>query len=111
MKKEQCGEYPEKIHYAGNGEWRVRINITEVKDDDGLRHEYDELVLFVEPSYESIINALIQDRYPNGGEACMHRKGLIDINNKEYLEYLQFVDYAKQTAKELLTPKTNQDED
>lgn len=60
---------------------------------------FDQVFFDHMPERGEVINACIQDRYPNGEEQALQRKGILNREDPEFVDYLAFVEFIKaQTA-------------
>lgn len=50
--------------------------------------------------YEDIVSALVELKYTHGDEISLMRKGMLDIDDEEYNQYLAYVTACKNAAKE-----------
>lgn len=73
-------------------------NHNPVQDETGAWH-FDSYVFDHSPEYGEVINRIITDKYPNGEEAAIHRKGIVDKDNAEFVAYNQFVEQVKELVK------------
>ncbi|MGL5683575.1 MAG: hypothetical protein ACRDDZ_11085 [Marinifilaceae bacterium] len=54
------------------------------------------------PSYESIVNQIVSYHYPNGEENALLRKGVMNPQNNEFINYNTFVEDVKQEVATVL---------
>lgn len=50
--------------------------------------------------YEDIVSALVELKYTHGDEIALMRKGMLDIDDEEYNQYLIYVTACKCAAKQ-----------
>lgn len=86
---------PELIQRLGQSLYAYNHNIKET--DDGF--ECEQLLFDHIPTYPDVVNRIISDRYSNGAEMAIQRKGILDKENEEFVEYNNFVEDVKNRVK------------
>lgn len=87
---------PQIIEQLGVSLYAYNYNIQEV--DNG--YNYEQIILDSYPVYDVVINTIIRNKYPNGEENAIQRKGILDSKNAEFQEYNSFVERVKQEVKD-----------
>lgn len=82
---------PEKIEQLGINTYAYNYNIEEV--ENGFNYETE--IFNTCPTRSLVINRLVSNKYPEGAEQAVLRKGIRDPLNEEYLEYYEFVESVK----------------
>ena len=86
---------PERIQQLGLNLYAYNHNIQEVEDG----YDYEAIHFDHIPSANEIINHLVSQAYPNGEELAIQRKGIIDPQNNEFVNYYQNVEQIKAKIK------------
>lgn len=84
-------ERPARIEQLGITTFAFNHDIKEVESG----YEYDTYVFDHMPSKHEVINRIITEKYPDGEESAIQRKGIIDNQNPEFVAYNQFVEGVK----------------
>lgn len=93
-------EKPKTIERLGLSTFAFNYDIKEeiLKDDnenERIEYQYKTLIFEHLPTQGEIINRIISDTYPDGGELAVQRKGIVDKENAEFVEYNEFVESTK----------------
>lgn len=62
-------------------------------------YEYEQYIFPHEPTAYEVINRIISEKYPDGAENAIQRKGIVDKENVEFVEYCAFVEALKVKVK------------
>ena len=87
---------PQIIEQLGVSLYAYNYNIQEVESG----YNYEQIILDSYPVYDVVINTIIKNKYPNGAENAIQRKGILDSHNAEFREYNLFVEEIKKMVKE-----------
>ena len=82
---------PEKIEQLGINTYAYNYDIKE--DENG--YSFQTEIFDTYPTRGLVINRLVSNKYPEGAEQAVLRKGIRDPLNEEYLEYYEFVESIK----------------
>lgn len=82
---------PNRIEQLGMSLFAYNFNPTQTEDG----WEYESYYFNHIPNRDEIINEIVSRKYPNGGEFALQRKGIINPNDKEFLEYFERVEQIK----------------
>ena len=94
-------EKPARIEQLGMSTFAYNYDVQEVSvqtnENEPARIEYQfkTLVFDHKPSRNEVINRIINDKYPNGEESAIQRKGILDNHNPEFIAYNEFVENTK----------------
>ncbi len=86
---------PEIIERYDESHYLYRINITEEVNDNGLTYVWDEYVVEQPITRDKVIDAIIKDKYRDGASEAAIRKGVIDKNDSDFVEFYNFVESLK----------------
>ena len=97
-------EKPKTIERLGLSTFAFNYDIKEeiLKDDnenERIEYQYKTLIFEHLPTQGEIINRIISDKYPDGEESAIHRKGILDRQNPEFVAYNEFVENTKAKIK------------
>lgn len=82
---------PEKVQQLGINTYAYNYDIKE--EENGYSCETE--IFDTYPTRGLVINRLVSNKYPNGAEQAVLRKGIKDPLNEEYLEYYEFIESIK----------------
>lgn len=111
MRANTVNNYPVTFENRGDHTYYYNYNIVEgVKEnEDGTfipSYDYDQVIIFGEPTYEKTVATVVRDRYTIDNELALVNNynrfalGVSDNDHKEeYLEYITFVSEVKTKAK------------
>jgi len=95
----QSNERPETIQKLGHSLYGYNYNISETtKTVMGVEQkgfEFTQILFGHVPTRGEAINAIISEKYPNGEENALQRKGITDSQNPEFMAYAEFVEDVK----------------
>ena len=91
----KSNDRPELIQRLGQSLYTYNHNVVQV--DEG--YECVQLLFDHIPTYADVVNRIVTDKYSNGAEQATLRKGALDSNNAEFVEYNEFVENIKQLVK------------
>ncbi len=91
----KSNDKPELIQKLGQSLYAYNHNITVT--DEG--YECVQLIFNHIPVYPDVVNRIVSEMYGNGAEQAVLRKGVLDVNNEEFVEYNKFVENVKQLVK------------
>lgn len=98
-------EIPAKIQQLGLSLFAYNYDIkTYISESTEMQpaaqgYEYESYLFKHKPTAYECINRIITDKYPDGAENAIQRKGIIDKENPEFLEYCSFVEELKLKVK------------
>lgn len=84
-------EIPKRIEQLGRSLYAYNYAVEQT--DDG--YMYNTLVFDHIPSRNEVINRIILEKYPDGEESAIQRKGILDPSNAEFVSYNNFVEQTK----------------
>lgn len=88
-------ERPKVIDQLGHSTFAYNHAIQETEDGyTFIAYLFDHL-----PTCNEVINTVIQNRYPNGEESAIQRKGILDNHDPEFIAYNGFVEETKANVK------------
>lgn len=98
---------PSAAEYLGNGKWHYNYNIVEAEKDGTTFYDYDQIELKQEPTYASVVSAIIRETYSECDEMAIVNKynsyalGIAADESyvETYKEFLSFVENVKSTVK------------
>lgn len=98
---------PNPIEYIGNGKWCYNYNISETTIEHEIFYNYDQIILTQEPTYKTVVPAIIRETYSETNEISIINKyngsilGVIpnDGQIEKYKDFLVFVDKIKNLVK------------
>lgn len=100
----QSNERPETIQKLGHSLYGYNYDISEtVKTTMGMEQkgfEFTQTLFDHAPTRYEAINAIIANKYPNGEENALQRKGILNPENAEFVAYCEFVENVKQFTKD-----------
>lgn len=74
-------------------------NIQEINVDGETHYEYDmKLIKAKINSRDEAIEIFVALEYSTGAEISLIKKGMLDSNNQEYLNYLDYVQWCKEQS-------------
>ena len=86
---------PQTIERLGVNLYSYNHNIQEVEGG----YEFTRYLFDHSPTINEVINAVITSIYPDGEELAIQRKGIIDPQNNEFVNYYQNVEQIKAIIK------------
>lgn len=86
---------PQTIERLGVNLYSYNYNIQEVEGG----YEFTRYLSDHSPTINEVINAIITSIYPDGEELAIQRKGIIDPQNNEFVNYYQNVERIKAIIK------------
>ncbi len=90
---------PKIKEYLGSGRWHYNYNVVQTEVDGETRYDYEQVILKGKPTYDSIVAAIVRDRYSMDAEMAIQRKGIADNSNQEFVDYNNFVEDVKNRVK------------
>lgn len=87
----QSNETPQRIEQLGRSLYAYNYAVEQT--DEG--YKYQTLVFDHIPCRNEVINRIILEKYPDGEESAIQRKGIIDSRNEEFVAYNEFVEQVK----------------
>ena len=103
----KSNDRPELIQRLGQSLYAYNYNIQEI--DDGF--ECEQLLFDHIPIYEDVVNRIISEKYSNGAEMAIQRKGILDKANEEFVGYNNFVEDVKIKVKSEIGGEVIEDSD
>ena len=94
----KSNDRPELIQRLGQSLYAYNFNIQE--SEEGF--ECEQLLFDHIPTYPDVVNRIVSDKYNNGAEMAIQRKGILDKTNEEFVEYNQFIESVKLKVKQEL---------
>lgn len=96
-------EKPKTIEKLGLSTFAFNYDVEQIaiQDDEIEKTEYKYKTLVFDhlPQAGEVINRIVSDAYPDGGESAVQRKGILDKENHEFLAYNEFVESVKNQIK------------
>lgn len=98
-------ERPAKIEQLGMSTFAYNYDVQEVsvqtnENEQGrIEYQFKTLVFDHKPTRNEVINRIIAERYPDGEESAIQRKGILDRQNTEFIAYNEFVEETKAKVK------------
>lgn len=93
------------IEELGDGSYYYNRNIKRItiNHEDRIINswECERILCTGTPSYESVVDQVVKCHYPSGEDMAIMRKGIVDPNNKEFVNYNQFVEDVKKEVSEV----------
>jgi hypothetical protein len=88
----------------GDGSWYYNYNIQEIRktDENGEEKtvfECETVHIWANPDYETILPAIVAERYSQSEEIALINKGIEDKKNPEYVAYRKWVTEMKDMVK------------
>lgn len=102
MKRTESTERPNRIEKLGHSLYSFNHDIKEVEKEGQIHYEFDRHLFEHIPTDADVINRIVTEAYPCGAESAVQRKGIIDNNNPEFVEYNNFVENTKAKVREEL---------
>lgn len=92
-------ERPARIEQLGMSTFAYNYDVQEVSVQDNgnerTEFQFKTLVFDHKPTKNEVINRIITERYPDGEESAIQRKGILDSQNPEFVDYNEFVEGVK----------------
>lgn len=94
-------ERPARIEQLGLSTFAYNYDVQEVSvqtnenEPERIEYQFKTLVFDHKPTRNEVINRIIAERYPDGEESAIQRKGILDRENPEFVAYNQFVEGVK----------------
>lgn len=85
-------ETPQRIEQLGRSLYAYNYAVEQT--DEG--YKYQTLVFDHIPCRNEVINRIILEKYPDGEESAIQRKGILDASNAEFVSYNNFVEQTKE---------------
>ena len=98
-------ERPARIERLGLSTFAYNYDVQEVSvqtsenEPERIEYQYKTLVFDHSPTRNEVINRIIAERYPDGEESAIQRKGILDRQNPEFIAYNEFVEETKAKVK------------
>lgn len=86
---------PQIIERLGVNLYSYNYGIQEI----GGMYEFTRYLFDHRPTINEVINVIVASIYPDGEELAIQRKGIIDPQNNEFVEYYQNVEQIKSKIK------------
>lgn len=87
----KSNDKPELIQRLGQSLYAYNYNIQEAEKG----FECEQLLFDHIPNYSDVVNRIVSEKYNNGAEMAIQRKGILDKANEEFVEYNNFVEGVK----------------
>ena len=91
---------PMAIMPLGDGAYHFNYNIEEVIDEEGNKSFNCDTVHVHSVDYDTIVNAMVREKYPLDRELALHRQR--EIKTEEFQEYFDYCEECKRTVREAL---------
>lgn len=94
-------ERPARIEQLGMSTFAYNYDVQEVSvqtnenEPERIEYQFKTLVFDHKPTKNEVINRIIVERYPDGEESAIQRKGILDRQNPEFVDYNEFVEGVK----------------
>lgn len=94
-------EMPARIERLGLSTFAYNHDVQEVSvqtsenEPERIGYQFKTLVFDHKPTKNEVINRIIAERYPDGEESAIQRKGILDRQNPEFVDYNEFVEGVK----------------
>ena len=94
-------ERPARIEQLGLSTFAYNYDVQEVSvqtnenEPERIEYQFKTLVFDHKPTRNEVINRIITEKYPDGEETAIQRKGIIDNQNPGFVAYNQFVENVK----------------
>lgn len=94
-------ERPARIEQLGMSTFAYNYDVQEVSvqtnenEQERIEYQFKTLVFDHKPTRNEVINRIIAEKYPDGEESAIQRKGILDKANEEFVEYNNFVEGVK----------------
>ena len=98
-------ERPARIEQLGMSTFAYNYDVQEVSvqtsenEPERIEYQFKTLVFDHKPTKNEVINRIIAERYPDGEESAIQRKGILDRQNPEFIAYNEFVENIKMVIK------------
>lgn len=98
-------ERPARIEQLGMSTFAYNYDVQEVsvqtnENEQGrIEYQFKTLVFDHKPTRNEVINRIIAEKYPDGEESAIQRKGILDRQNPEFIAYNEFVEETKAKVK------------
>ena len=98
-------ERPARIERLGLSTFAYNYDVQEVSvqtnenEPERIEYQYKTLVFDHSPTRNEVINRIIAEKYPDGEESAIQRKGILDRQNPEFIAYNEFVEETKAKVK------------
>ena len=86
---------PKTIEKLGVNLYSYNYDIQEIDN----KYQFERYLFDHSPSANEVINAVVTSMYQNGEELAIQRKGIIDSQNNEFVNYYQSVEQIKAKIK------------
>lgn len=86
---------PEIIEKYDESHSLYKINITEEVTEDGIIFKWDEYIIEHPVTRDKVIDAIIKEQYPNGASEAAIRKGVINKDDPDFVDFNNFVEDIK----------------
>lgn len=86
---------PKTIEQLGVNLYSYNYDIQEIDN----KYQFERYLFDHSPTYSEVINAVVTSIYPDGEELAIQRKGIIDPQNNEFVNYFQNVEQIKAKIK------------
>ena len=99
-------ERPARIEQLGMSTFAYNYDVQEVSvqtnenEPERIEYQFKTLVFDHKPKRNEVINRIIAERYPDGEESAIQRKGIINNSDPEFVEYNNFVEDTKSAVKQ-----------
>ena len=90
---------PLPIYPLGDGSYHFNYNIEEVIDEEGRKSFNCDTVHVHSIDYDTIVNAMVREKYPLDKELALHRQR--EIKTEEFQVYFDYCEECKRIAREL----------
>ena len=94
----KSNDRPELIQRLGQSLYAYHYNIQQIEEG----FECEQLLFDHIPTYPDVVNRIVSNKYSNGAEMAIQRKGILDKTNEEFVEYNEFVEDVKLKVKQEL---------
>lgn len=94
-------EKPKTIEKLGLSTFAYNYDVQEVSvqtsenEQERIEYQFKTLVFDHKPTKNEVINRMITERYPDGEESAIQRKGIMDRQHPEFVDYNEFVEGVK----------------
>ena len=92
---------PKQIYPLGDDTYHFNYNIEEVIDEESNKSFNGDTVHVHSVDYDTIINAMVREKYPLDRELALHRQR--EIKTEEFQEYFDYCEECKQIVREALS--------
>ena len=91
---------PLPIYPLGDGSYHFNYNIEEVIDEESNKSFNCDTVHVHSVDYDTIVNAMVREKYPLDRELALHRQR--EIKTEEFQAYFDYCEKCKQIVREVL---------